>query len=73
MTTSKEYDPEADLSEGDVALDDLVNPTMVRVHIKASKTDPFRQGVFVYLGAMGNDLSSVGLSCGPWQRTWPIF
>ena len=59
LTAGQEYDPEADLSEGDVALDDLVNPTVVRVHIKASKTDPFRQGVFVYLGATGNDLCPV--------------
>ena len=59
FTSGQEFDPEADLSEGDVALDDLVNPTVIRVHIKASKTDPFRQGVFVYLGATGNDLCSV--------------
>ena len=59
LTSGQEYDHEADLSEGDVALDDLVNPTVVRVHIKASKTDPFRQGVFVYLGATGNDLCPV--------------
>ena len=59
LTLSQEYYPEADLSEGDVALDDLVNPTVVRDHIKASKTDPFRQGVYVYLGATGNDLCPV--------------
>ena len=59
LTSGQEYDHEADLSEGDVALDDLVKPTVVRVHIKASKTDPFRQGVFVYLGATGNDLCPV--------------
>ena len=59
MTSGREFDPEADLSEVDVALDDLVNPTVVRVHIKASKTDPFRQGVYVYLGATGNDLFPV--------------
>ena len=55
----QEFDPEADLSEGDVALDDPGNPTVIRVHIKASKTDPFRQGVFVYLGATGNDFCPV--------------
>ena len=59
MTSGQEFDPEADLSEGDVALDDLVNPTVVRVHIKPSKTDPFRQGVYVYLGATRNDLGPV--------------
>ena len=59
LTSGQEFDPEADLSEGDIALDDLVNPTVIRVHIKASRTDPFRQGVFVYLGATGNDLCPV--------------
>lgn len=78
LTSGQEYDPEADLSEGDVALDDLVNPTVVRVHIKASKTDPFRQGVYVYLGATENDLCLVaavaaylavrGRSHGPFFR-----
>ena len=59
LTSGQEFDPEADLSEGDVALDDPGNPTVIRVHIKASKTDPFRQGVFVYLGATRNDLCPV--------------
>ena len=59
LTSGQEFDPEADLSEGDVALDDPANPTVIRVHIKASKTDPFQQGVFVYLGATGNDLCPV--------------
>ena len=59
MTVGQEYDLEANLSEGDVVLDDLVNPTVVRVHIKASKTDPFRRGVYVYLRATGNDLCPV--------------
>ena len=59
LMSGREFDPEVDLSKGDVALDDLVNPTVVRAHIKASKTDPFRQGVYVYLGATGNDLCPV--------------
>lgn len=59
LTSGQDYDPEADLSEGNVALDDLDNPKAVRVHIKASKTDPFRLGVYVYLGATGNDLCPV--------------
>ena len=58
LTSGQECDPDADLSEGDVALDDLVN------HIKASKTDPFWQGVFVYLGATRNDLCPVAAVSG---------
>ena len=44
-----EFDPEGHLCEGNVALDDLEDAAVVRVHIKASKTDPFCQGVFVFI------------------------
>ena len=47
------------LSEGDVSLDSRIEPSVVRVHIKASKTDPFHKGVFVYLGKAANELSPV--------------
>ena len=59
VPSTKEYDREGQLSEGGVAIDSRSNPTVVRVHIKASKTDPFRQGVFIYLGKTGNDLCPV--------------
>ena len=36
-----------------------MDPSVVRVHIKASKTDPFRQGVYVFLGKTGNELCPV--------------
>ena len=55
----KEYHPEGHLSDGDVALDSQKNSTVVRVHIKASKTDPFRWGVYVFLGRTGNELYPV--------------
>ena len=55
----REYDKEGHLSEGDVAIDSRSNPSVVRMHIKASKTDPFRQGVFIYLGKTGNDICPV--------------
>ena len=50
MPSLKEYDSDGHLSAGDVALDSQTDPTVVRVHIKESKTDPFRKGVDVYLG-----------------------
>lgn len=59
VRSQKEYDPEAHLSDGDVSLDSQSNPSVVRVRIKASKTDPFRKGVFVFLGITGNDLCPV--------------
>ena len=56
VPSQKDYDSEAHLSEGDVALDSLSSPTVVRVHIKTSKTDPFR---IVFLGITGNELCPV--------------
>lgn len=59
VPSMREYDPEGHLSEGDVSLNSRSNPSVVRVHIKASKTDPFRQGVYVYLGRTDNELCPV--------------
>ena len=76
LTSGRQFDPEADLSEGDVALDDLVNPTVVRVHIKASKTDPFRQGVCLFGSNWKRSLPSgcsVGISCCPGQGTRSVL
>ena len=53
------YDPGAHLSQGDVAIDDPGKTTMVQIKIKASKTDPFRHGVMVYVGKTGNELCPV--------------
>ena len=36
-----------------MAVDSHVNPTLIHLHIKQSKTDPFRQGVDIYLGKTG--------------------
>lgn len=37
----------------------LTPPAFVRVLLKQSKTDPFRKGVALYVGATGNDLCPV--------------
>ena len=49
----------AHLSFTDIAVDDPVNPTFIRVTIKQSKTDPFRQGVQLFLGRTRTDLCPV--------------
>lgn len=41
------YDPESHLSEEDVSLDSLIEPSVVCIHTKASKTDPFCKGVCI--------------------------
>ena len=40
----------SDLLLADVALDSHISPQMVRLTIKQSKMDQFRQGTYVYLG-----------------------
>ena len=42
--------PYRDLLLSDIALDSHTSPQMVRLTIKQSKTDQFRQGTYVYLG-----------------------
>ena len=49
--TLQGYDPEVHLSLQDVAIDSHSSPSVVRLHIKQSKTDPLRQGVDIFLGA----------------------
>ena len=48
--SAESFDPEVHLCFSDLALDSHTEPTMVCLRIKQSKTDPFRQGVDVFLG-----------------------
>ena len=50
MPSACEYDPSVHLNLSDVAIDNHQSPSVVWLHIKQSKTDPFRQGVEVFLG-----------------------
>ena len=53
------FDPGAHLTFGDVVVDSFHDPRKVRVRIKASKTDPFREGMDVYFGQTGLPLCPV--------------
>ena len=53
------YDRAVHLSGGDVRVDNTTDPQYFEVHIKASKTDPFRHGVSIYLGHSQADLCLV--------------
>ena len=53
------FDEGAHLAFSDVAVDSTRSPKILRVHIKASKTDPFRVGVDVFVGRTDNDLCPV--------------
>ena len=59
VLSDAEYDASVHLSYGDVKADSVQKPSYLEVAIKASKTDPFRKGVKVYLGAPGAELCPV--------------
>ena len=43
----------------DVTVDCLQSPRILKIHLKSSKTDPFRVGVNVFVGRTGNSLCPV--------------
>ena len=49
----------ADLSKGDVAIDDPGKIIIVQIKIRVSKSDPFHHGVMVYVWKSGNELCPV--------------
>ena len=55
----QQYDPASHLCVADVKVDDRRAPSFLEVRIKASKTDPFRQGVTIYVGSTGDELCPV--------------
>lgn len=59
MPSQQAYDPEVHLNLADLAIDSHEAPSLIRILIKQSKTDPFRQGVEVFLGATKADICPV--------------
>ena len=59
VLSDSEYDPATHLSYGEVRLDNAINPQFLEVTIKASKTNPLRRGVQIYLGRTESDLCPV--------------
>ena len=59
VRSQDDFDPAFALTLEDVAVDQHSNPSMVRIRLKQSKTDPFRRGVDVFLGRTGVDLCPV--------------
>lgn len=53
------YDPDIHLSLADVTLDNRWAPEIVQLHIKQSKTDPFRNGADIYLGRTHHNVCPV--------------
>ena len=56
MPSESQYDPEVHLNLADIYVDSHSVPSMFSVRVKQSKTDSFRLGVQVYLGATHSDI-----------------
>jgi len=59
ISSETRYDPQVNLSLEDVRIDSRMQPNLVEVNIKVSKTGPFRQGVKVYLGVTSKEVCPV--------------
>ena len=59
MPAKGAFDVEVHLTPSDLAVDSRHTPSVIQVTIKRSKTDPFRQGVQLYLGRTGTDICPV--------------
>ena len=59
VPTAQSYDQEVHLSLQDVAIDSHTAPSVVRLRIKQSKTDPLRQGMDIFLGATNSSICPV--------------
>ena len=59
VPSDQKFDPSCHLIVKDIAIDNPKLPTVVRVTIKQSKTDPFRRGVDLFLGKTDSDLCPV--------------
>lgn len=53
------FDPTIHLTPKDITVDDIHQPTILRIHLKASKTDVTRQGVDLFVGRTRNSLCPV--------------
>ena len=64
VPSDSEFDDTAHLTFRDVAIDRLQAPSMLRVRIKASKSDPIRVGVDVVVGKVDGPLCPVSALLG---------
>ena len=55
----KTYNPQSNLSYGDISVDNAQDPSIVSFLLKQSKTDQTREGVKVYMGKTGNDICPI--------------
>ena len=58
-STSDGRSSEHCVSVADIAVDNTQEPPVIKIHLRSSKTDQFRQGVDIFLGRTGQDLCPV--------------
>ena len=78
IPSNTSYNEECHLSPADISIDDRNNPQLLKLKIKQSKTDPFRRGVDIYLGATGTTLCPIKailpyLALRPNHHNGPLF
>lgn len=56
IPSSSSYDPSVHLNFSDISLNSVTSPSVVAIRLKCSKTDPFRQGVTIYIGSTNQTL-----------------
>ena len=59
VAVGEDFDEHRDLTPQDIAIDNVSNPQMLKVHIKCSKTDPFRAGTDIFIARTKDDLCPV--------------
>ena len=59
MPTGQKFDAQQHLSILDLAVDNSVNPNVLQLYLKHSKTDHFDKGTCVCIGCTGDDLCPV--------------
>ena len=53
------FDPTRDLTPHDIEVDNLVNPQLLRLHLKHSKTDPYSEGSDIFIARTHDELCPV--------------
>ena len=59
LPSASKFDSSCHLTLNDLSVDDPQNPKAICINLKQSKTDPFRKGVQVFIGATSDCLCPV--------------
>ena len=78
VPSSSRFDSSCHLTLKDLSVDDPQNPKAICINLKQSKTDPFRKGVQVFIGATNDHLCPVAalmayLAVRDKDMTTPLF